>query len=45
MLGVATHERRGVAPAEPQRLGLLLVEGERRLGTVELEPQPVLATG
>ena len=42
---VAADERRVLAPADPQRLGVLLLERERLVRAVDLEPQAVLAPG
>ena len=42
---VAADDRERLAPAAPQLLGPLLVERERLLGAVDLQPEPVLATG
>ena len=42
--GIATKDRHGLTTPTPELFRLLLVESERLLGAVELDPQPVLAT-
>jgi hypothetical protein len=40
---IAAKDPQLVATPAPERFGVLLVEGERLLGAVELDPKPVLA--